>query len=370
MEKDRQLYPLRFIAEETEKIWGTEKREIADLGFADSVVAEGWLAGNTIGEIMETYLEKIPGEDVYRYYGRQFPIMVKLLDIRDRISLQVHPDDETAAQRYDALGKSTLWYIMEASPDAVIYAGFNREVTAQELYYGCLDGSVEKMLNVIRPKKGDCLLIKPGTVHAAGGGLLVAEIQESSALDFRLYDWGREQDPAAGRETHIEEAIDIIDYGTFDDSLYRSAGHRHDGEIARKLAETPEFTVTELAVTDPLHIYTEKFGRFIIYVCTEGEVSIQVPGSDGKTSNHYLKKGETILIPASMPDFFIVPADRDSILLEAMVERRAEDDDAYSPEDEEPDGDWHDEDCGCGHDEDCGCGHHGHGHDCRCGHGH
>ena len=362
MEKDKKLYPLKFIPETTEKIWGTEIMAIADLGFADSVVEAGWLAGNTIGDIMETYLEKIPGEDVYRYYGRQFPVMVKFLNIEDKISLQVHPDDETAEQRYDALGKSTLWYIMEASPDAVIYAGFNREVTAQELYYGCMDGSVEGMLNVIRPKKGDCLYIKPGTVHAAGGGLLVAEIQESSALDFRLYDWGREQDPAAGRETHIEEAIDIIDYGRFDESCYRPAGHRHKGEIARKLAEIPEFTVTELAVTDPLHIYTEKFGRFILYVCTGGEVSVQVSGDGGRTENYSLKKGETILIPASMPDFLIVPSDRDSILLEVTVERRAEDDDEYSPEDGETDGD--------GHDDGCGCGHHEHGHDCRCGHGH
>lgn len=154
-----------------------ESWELADMGFVDSVISEGWLAGNTIGEIMETYLERVTGEDVYNYYGRQFPLLVKFLDINGKLSVQVHPDDEIAAQRYDALGKAEIWYVMDAKPDAKIYMGFNREMTAQEFYDRCKNGTVEQVLNVISPKKGDVIFITPGTVHAAEGGLLIAEVR-------------------------------------------------------------------------------------------------------------------------------------------------------------------------------------------------
>lgn len=424
MDTKRQLYPLKFIPSASKRVWGGdnlikklgkefvevdkdgneatltagdhigESWEIADMGFEDSVVASGWLAGNTISELMETYLERIVGEDIYQYFGRQFPLLIKFLDIRDRISVQVHPDDEIAEQRYDALGKSEIWYVMEAAPGAKIYAGFSREVTAQELYDRCHDGTVEEILNVIHPKKGDVLHIVPGTVHSAEGGLLIAEIQESSDLTFRLYDWGREFNPATAREMHLEEAIDLINYGKFDESLYHKGklwkdgdghdeghhedghdgccgGHHHEDEIVRKLVQVREFTVNELKVSDPLHIYTEKFGRFIIYMCIEGEVSIQVPSTDEKGTkkmdNYYLKKGETVLIPADMPDFFIVPVDRGSYLLEAMVEKFEEEDEYIDP-DTEPylegeDYEGLEDECDCG-------GHHHDGHECSCGHEH
>jgi len=435
METNRQLYPLKFIPIASKKVWGGnslismldkqfvkadeegnetpltsddkigESLEIADIGFEESVIAEGWLAGNTIEDIMETYLERVVGEDIYQYYGRQFPLLIKFLDIRDRLSVKVHPDDETSEQRYDALGKSEMWYVIEAEPGAKIYMGFKRPTNAQELYDRCLDGTVEEVLNIIYPKKGDVFHIKPGTVHAAEGGLLIAEIGESSDLTFRLYDWGRESDPATARQMHLEEAIDIIDYNAFDGSLYikgpmwqdagthchcghdddadcheggnrEDYGHHHEEEIVRKLVQSREFTVNELKVSDPLHIYTEKFGRFLIYICIEGEVSIQVPSTDGKgvkkMDNHYLKKGETVLIPADMPDFFIVPVDRGSRLLEAMVEKFEEKDEYINP-DTEPylegeDYDGVDDECDDECVDGCCCGHHHEGHECHCGH--
>ena len=348
-----------------------ESWELADMGFEDSVVAEGWLAGNTISDIMETYLERVVGEDVYRYYGRQFPLLIKFLDINDKLSVQVHPDDEIAAERYDSLGKSEIWYVMDAKPGAKAYCGFKREVSAQEFYDRCNNGTVEEILNVIHPKKGDVIYITPGMVHAADGGLLIAEIQESSDLTFRLYDWGREADPATAREIHLEEAIDIIDYRPFDPALYRkgplwgdeasdvpckashcSCGgecHCHDGEechcgdecqchdkdahshshhhseggVVETLVEEPQFTVTKLNLTDPLHIYTEKFGGFIVYICLEGAASIQVPSvkdnGEAYMQNYEFVKGETVLVPAEMPDFYLVPRDRSTVLLESVT---------------------------------------------------
>ena len=386
---EKKLYPFKFIPVASRRPWGGsnlvtkygkafvecddegneialgadeligESWEIADMGFEDSVLANGWLAGNTISEIMETYLERVVGEDVYKYFGRQFPLLVKFLDINGKLSVQVHPDDEIAAERYDALGKSELWYVLDAQPDANVYMGFKREVTAQEFYDKCNDGTVVDLLNVFHPKKGDVLFITPGTVHAVDGNIQLVEIQESSDLTFRLYDWGREKDPVTARPIHLEEAIDLIDYLPYDMCKYRKGPlwgedasnepccshndhccdhehdhehHAHEGQTVETLVESAQFTVSKLNLTDPLHIYTEQFGSFIVYVCIEGAASIQVPSTrpDGEAfmDNYEFKKGETMMIPADMPDFYLVPRDRSTVLLEAVT-RVQEDLDAY-----------------------------------------
>ena len=369
---EKKLYPLKFIPVASKRPWGGhdlinklgksfveldeddneipvsadeligESWEIADMGIEDSVVKEGWLAGNTLSDLMETYIEKIVGENVYKYYGRQFPLLIKFLDIHDKLSVQVHPDDEIAAERYDSLGKAEIWYVMDANPGAKVYMGFNREVSAQEFYDRCHNGTVEEVLNVIYPKKGDSIYVAPGTVHAAEGGLLIAEIQESSDLTFRLYDWGREFNPATARQMHLEEAIDLIDYGKFNEELFRKgplwgeeAAHVHGDKIADILVETPQFNVTKLNLTDPLHIYTEQFGSFIIYMCVEGEASIQVPteSADGQKGmdNYIIKAGETIMIPAQLEDFYLVPRDRSTVLLEAVTRPEEEVDEYIDP---------------------------------------
>ena len=391
---EKKLYPFKFIPVASRRPWGGrnlvekygkefvecdaegnevtlgadeligESWEIADMGFEDSVLSNGWLAGNTISDIMETYLERVVGDDVYKYYGRQFPLLVKFLDINGKISVQVHPDDEIAAERYDALGKSELWYILDAQEDAKIYLGFKRDVTAQEFYDKCNDGTVVELLNEIHPKKGDVLFITPGTVHAVDGNIQLVEIQESSDMTFRLYDWGREKNPMTARPMHLEEAIDMIDYHPFDMCKYRKGplwgdeasyepccshhdhsvdedhGHHvHEGQTVETLVESAQFTVSKLNLTDPLHIYTEKFGSFIVYVCVEGAASVQVPSTrpDGEAymENYEFKKGETIMIPAEMPDFYLVPRDRSTVLLESVT-RVQEEMDAYIDPDTDP----------------------------------
>ena len=402
---EKKLYPLKFIPVASRRPWGGsdlvaklgknfvevdedgnehvlgtdvligESWELADMGVEDSVVENGWLAGNTISELMETYLERIVGENVYNYYGRQFPLLIKFLDINDKLSVQVHPDDEVAAERYDSLGKAEIWYIMDAKPGAKMYCGFTREVSAQEFYDRCKNGTVDEILNVIEPKKGDVIYITPGTVHAADGGLLIAEIQESSDMTFRLYDWGREFNPATARKMHLEEAIDVIDYSAFDPGIYRKGPlwgeeasyvpcqpgrcschesdechchegeecHCHDesqeGQMIQNLVECPQFSVSKIALTDPLHIYTEKFESFIIYICLEGAASIQVPSTkengEAYMETYEFKKGETILVPADMPDFFLVPRDPETLLLEGVT-NPVEDPDAYIDPETDP----------------------------------
>lgn len=362
---EKKLYPLKFISIASRRPWGGnalvkklgkhfvecdeegneivlgedvligESWELADMGIEDSVIENGWLAGNTISEVMETYLERIVGEKVYNYYGRQFPLLIKFLDINDKLSVQVHPDDEVAAERYDQLGKAEIWYVMDAKPGAVVYAGFNREVSAQEFYDRCKNGTVGEIMNEIHPKAGDSIYVTPGTVHAADGGLLIAEIQESSDMTFRLYDWGREFNPATARKLHLEEAIDLIDYNAFNPELYRKGplwGEEDHEHTVETLVESPQFNVAKLNLTDPLHIYTEKFESFIIYICTEGAASVQVPSVNEKgeacMDSYEISKGETILIPAELPDFYLVPRDRETVLLEAVT-RPEEDIDEY-----------------------------------------
>lgn len=370
---EKKLYPLKFTPVPSRRPWGGsalvnelgkhfvevdeegnetvlgadvligESWELADMGIEDSVVENGWLAGNTISEIMETYLERVVGEDVYNHFGRQFPLLIKFLDINEKLSVQVHPDDQVAAERYDSLGKAEIWYIMDAKPEAKMYCGFNRDTTAQEFYDRCQNGTVDEILNVIYPKKGDVIFITPGTVHAADGGILIAEIQESSDMTFRLYDWGREFDPATARKMHLDEAIDVINYNAFDPSIYRKGPlwgeeSQEEDHMIQNLVECPQFNVSKIRLTDPLHIYTEKFESFIVYICLEGAASIQVPSEkengEACMETYEFKKGETILVPADMPDFFLVPRDRETLLLEAVTRPEEEIDQYIDPDTE------------------------------------
>jgi mannose-6-phosphate isomerase len=378
-EKNKKLYPFKFMPIAEKVSWGGnaliknygkkffeangkgedilvgedekigESWEIADLGFRDSLVANGWLAGNSISEIMETYLERVVGDNIFEYYGRQFPIMAKLLDVRGRTPIMAHPDDENAEQRYDSLGKTKLWYIEDAEPGAKMLMGFKNDISSEEFYNRCIDGSVEEIMNVIYPKKGDAFLIKPGTVHCAANGLIIAEIAESSDIDFKLFNWGNHTENDGVEELSLKQAFDLLTFTKYDDECFikghlwpeekesgidktDGSGHKHLKKITENLVTGKEFTVTKINLSDPLHIYAEQFNSFIIYMCLEGEASIQVPvenGKDGRNMDNYiLPAGETILIPNDITDFFLVPRDRDTILLETVMDKR-EDPDPY-----------------------------------------
>lgn len=351
MEEIKKLYPLRFLpigetfswggnalAERYDKRFvesddqGNEKRlekdvnvaeshEIADLGYRDSQVKDGWLAGNALSEIMDMYLDRVVGENVFEYYGRQFPVGVKFIDARGRIPLMVHPDDETAAQRYDFLGKAKMWYVVDARPESKLFLGFAEDANVQDFYSGCLDGSVEKMLHTVRPQKGDSFIIEPGTVHAAEGVLLL-EVSEASPLDFCLSGWGKEvPDDEFDSSLSIVEALDFIDYKAY----------KAQEPSGGKLVKRREFTVTGLDLKDPLHIIGEEAGSFAIYTCIEGEASIQVPGEDKSMDNYIIRAGETVLVPAEVDDFYLVPRQGGTMLMETMVDKFEEKDEYIDP---------------------------------------
>ena len=266
MQEEKKLYPFPFS-------------EIQDLGYIDSPVEGGWLAGNTISEIMEMYMDRIVGEHVFAYYGRQFPVLVRALDGAERTPLLVCPDDETAEQRFDFLGKAKFWYVRDAKPGAKLYLGFREGVSAEAFYNACKDGSVAAMLNAVEPHPGDCFFIPPGLVHAALEGVSLVEIAESSPLDFRLFDWGRP----------------------------------FDGDA---------FTVSRIRLSDPLRVPGEELDSFRIYTCLQGGASVQATLEGPSPQRFPLRPGGSLLVPAELGDFLLVPDAPDTVLLETTVGRR------------------------------------------------
>ncbi len=334
MEEEKKLYPFKLVPVEdsADEVW-----HLADLGWPDSMVRNGWLATNTLSELMEMYMDRIVGEGVFAAYGRQFPVLIKTLKGERRTPLLVHPDDELAAQRFDFLGKAKLWYVAAARPGAKLWLGFRRDVGASEFYDACREGTVGELLHELEPKAGDAFFIAPGTVHAAGEGLEIVEIAESSPLDFRIYDWGRpagELDPFDAELT-LEAAFDFIDFKAW--KAAPAPVQTAPGTV--RLTANPEFIASRIALDAPLHILCEQFGSFVAYFCLSGEASVQVPAvapnGEKAMDNYVFAAGETLLVPAEVEDFYLVPRSEGTVLLEAVVERHETPlDFAEAPEDD------------------------------------
>ena len=317
--ENKKLTPMRFLSDVREMPWGSIEYKLADLGFVDSLSCEGWLKGNNLSDIMQTYLERVVGETSFNWYGTQFPVLVKRLVVKGRTSLHVTADDEVAEQRYDAFGKTALWYVEAAGPDARLWLGFKQDVAAEAFFNACDQDQVEPLLHSIKPKAGETYLITPGMVHAAQDVTLV-EIAECSELWFRLYDWGKQD-----RELHLEEAFDLIDFTRY--RVKRNA--ESDKNEAGAIAITPQFTVNRFALSQPLKSTRDEDDTFLLYYCTKGSAVIQAA-----KVNYSLKQGELLLVPAETAEFFLMPDDRDTELLEVRMDPREEDDIVSEPVDE------------------------------------
>lgn len=294
--------------------WGHVDYLLADLGFVDSVAVEGWLKGNTLSDIMQTYLERVVGETAFDWYGTQFPVLVKRLDIKGRTSLHITPDDETAEQRYDAFGKTALWYVTEVGPEARLYLGFKRPVGAEEFFRACADGSVEDLLYSVKPRVGESYLITPGLVHAAKDVTLL-EIAESSELWFRLHDWG-----STDREMHLEEAFDLINFDQY---------HRTAAPSRELLAAEDQFTVGQIHLKAPLESHAGIEETFLIYICVGGEATLKT-----KEDKFTIKAGELILVPAELSEFTLAPVGDAAVVLEVRMDPRADNDIVSEPVEE------------------------------------
>ena len=328
MEQSNKLYPLKFVPVEREHEWGKESFLLADLAEVSTMVRSGWLGSNSVSELMETYLEDIVGEASFGYYGLQFPVTVRVLDVEGRTPLVVTTDDKTAAARYDAFGKSVFWYVAEAGPGAEIRIGVEDDSDASSFIAACEKGNPSSLLRLFRPSKGDCFEIRPGLVHGASGKMKIIEVSEASDLDFQVAD----SDGFTGE--HLAEALDLIDY---------SAGKALPVQRAEKdgialLADIPEFKVSELRLDAPVRIEGGPRGTFSVYVCLNGGFEVKnADGSSSRTeegrSDVPVRKGELVLVPAGLGDFLLAPSADGTLLLEIISGAR-EEPDSYL---EEPD---------------------------------
>lgn len=306
---------MKFCALRDQWSWGTEEFKLADLGYRDSFVLEGWLASNTIGEIMDTYIDRVTGENVYEYYGRQFPLCVRKLSVSGKMPLQVHPDDITAEERYDFLGKEKMWYVQKAGRNAKLLVGFKQDSDASEFIARCTDGSVECMMNVIAPHAGQYIFIPSGTPHAAFGEIEILEVAESSPLDFCLCGWGQEiSETEFDPSLSLVEALDFINYRAF-------IADKGKGD---QIVDRQQLGIRRIAVTDTLKVAADGYDSFVLYICTKGSVKIQLPVLE-EMAEYSLNAGEVILMPAECSDFFIEPQEKGSELLEASAHHHEKD---------------------------------------------
>ncbi|MBR5100539.1 MAG: class I mannose-6-phosphate isomerase [Bacteroidales bacterium] len=336
----KKLYPLKFKPIWKPKAWGGEFWDLC--GFEDdaSLVSDGFLAENDLPDILETYMGDLVGDEVFDWHNLYFPLLIKRLIVEDRLSVQVHPDDTVAAERFDDFGKTEFWYVLEAGPDARIYMGFKEDCDAGTLYKACKEGRAQELLNAYVPKPGDCFFIPTGTVHAACGQLKMSEIQEASDLTFRLYDWGREFNPTTRRAIHLDEALDCIDYKKYDEAACcchleglrkAPAGAPADGGV-RVLVNDPHFVITSLGLTTPARIKLEDFKSCIVLICVEGSATVVADGNNPCS----LTAGETLLIPASLDTVQVVPAEGGAHLLQVHLPQPPKDDVYDGPEPDVP----------------------------------
>jgi mannose-6-phosphate isomerase len=303
-------YPLTFEPILKERIWGGEKLttvfkkgekktgigeswELSDVHGDISVVANGSLKGKNLKELIQTYKGQLVGEKVYKTFVDSFPILIKFIDAKTPLSIQVHPNNELAKERHNSFGKNEMWYIMEADNDAELIVGFNQEISPKEYLKNLNEGTILEVLNSEKISKGDTFYIPTGRVHAIGAGVLLAEIQQTSDVTYRIYDYKR-VDAATGkeRELHTDLALDAIDYQLHDS--YKTPYSLIENESS-KLVYSPYFKTNIIQLNGSVNKDYSNLDSFVIYMCVEGNAKISC-GKETYSLNH----GQTMLLPATI----------------------------------------------------------------------
>jgi mannose-6-phosphate isomerase len=323
------LYPLKFTPIYKDKIWGGNKiKTILNKDFGKlpncgeswelsgvegnvSVVSNGYLAGNSLDELIEIYMGDFVGDQIFETFGHEFPLLIKFIDANDDLSIQVHPDDEMAAERHQSYGKTEMWYVMQADKGAKLQSGFNQPVD-QEKYLEKLNKvELTDILNFEEVTSGDVFFIPAGRVHAIGKGILLAEIQQTSDITYRIYDYDRRDDKGNLRELHTDLALDAIDYTLFPE--YKTRYESRPNESV-ELASCQYFTTNILDVTTVVEKEYNKLDSFVIYICLDGELTIET-----ELGSESVQKGETILLPACIENVILKPVTASAKLLEVYI---------------------------------------------------
>lgn len=296
------LYPIKFIPIFKEKVWGGKKLktllgkqfkedsvgeswEISGVENEFSVVENGLLKGNTIIDLIQKFKTDFLGEQVYKSYGTQFPLLFKFIDANEALSVQLHPDDKLAKLRHNSFGKTEMWYIIQADTDAELILGFNKTIDKQRYLEYLNSDQLPQILHREKVRAGDTFLIDSGLVHAIGAGVLLAEIQQTSDITYRIYDWNRPDVDGKMRALHSDLALDAIDFNPA--KPFKLSAKKDN------LVENAYFSVNQIKIEQHGYRDLALIDSFVVYMCVSGETNIECGGV-----TESLKMGETVLIPA------------------------------------------------------------------------
>lgn len=317
-------YPLKFKPILKEKIWGGEKLkdllnkestknnigeswEISTVENDISTIVNGKWKGKSLKELIEMFGGQLLGKKVYQEFGNQFPLLIKYIDAKEALSIQLHPNDELAKSRHNSFGKTEMWYVMQADQKANLQVGF-KELVNKETYLNNLENkTLVEILNFDEVKKGDVYFIPTGRVHAIGAGVLLAEIQQTSDITYRIYDWERKDSNGNYRDLHTDEALEAIDFNV--ETRYDTNYDRPLNKISN-IIDCQYFTTNILPIGKVVRMDNSSKDSFVIYMCVGGD-GVIIRSNNYEETVHI---GETILLPAILNIFEIVPLGASELL--------------------------------------------------------
>ena len=327
------LYPLLFQPNLHTVVWGGhqlrpykgleptdepigESWEVSAVPSSTSIISNGEWQGRDLVSVINAYPEAILGKAVNEKYQGQLPLLVKFIDAKRDLSIQVHPNDEMAQREHGKMGKSEMWYVIKADPGAHLYAGFKQSITPYEYQKRVEDGSITEVLADHQVKAGDVFYLPAGRVHAICGGILLAEVQQSSDVTYRIYDYNRPGMDGKPRELHTALAAKALDYTVYPE--YKTT-HGDDCDVAHKILNTPYFSIKVVEATAPFHRNMLKYDSFIIMMNLKGDCQVRLRGTQEAID---LPEGSSCLIPAMVADYDIIPSTTSTKILEAFINNR------------------------------------------------
>ncbi len=307
-----QLRPYKGLAASDEPVG--ESWEVSAVEGSVSIIANGEWSGRDLVSVINEHPKDILGATVNEKYGGKLPLLVKFIDARHDLSIQVHPNDEMAMREHGKMGKSEMWYIIKADAGSHLYAGFNQRITPYEYQHRVADGTIVDVLANHPVKAGDVFYLPAGRVHAICGGIMLAEVQQSSDVTYRIFDYNRPGMDGKPRELHTELAAKALDYHV--EKNYRTE-YAETENRAVQIIDSQYFDVRVMEINAPFHRNLLKYDSFIISMCIEGDCRLHVRGTG---DDIVLKAGNSTLIPAAIADYDVIPLNGSTRLLDAFID--------------------------------------------------
>ena len=308
----RRLRPYKGLEANNEPIG--ESWEVSAVPSSTSIVSNGEWSGQPLTEVIASDPQAWLGKSVAEKYGNQLPLLVKFIDAEKDLSIQVHPNDEMAMRCHGKMGKTEMWYVIDARPGSFLYAGFEKQITPDEYRQRVEEGTIMEVLAKHSVKPGDVFFLPAGRVHAICGGILLAEVQQSSDVTYRIFDYNRPGMDGKPRELHTALAAEALDYEV--QSEYRTV-YRTQENRAIHMIDSPYFSVRVTDISRPFHRSLMKYDSFIISMCIAGDCHIRM-----RSTGHdiLLRQGHSCLIPSAIADYGVIPAANHSLMLDAYLD--------------------------------------------------